>query len=177
MRLYCYTYFADKIMKEGYLSAAVRPNPCLSIYAAMAGSDDEEEIKKYLEKTFPGRLRSICCLTETAPVEKYEHPYLDCLAHQASIVSFDLDELLANHLVEAIYCKDNSETALTDIEKENICQINDISEIDTTPLNWHACAERYGSPYNMLRHYILVLTKGYIPPEYITLERYIELEK
>ena len=27
MRLYCYTYFAEKILQEGYLSVAANPNP------------------------------------------------------------------------------------------------------------------------------------------------------
>lgn len=171
LKLYCYTYYADKILKEGYLSAAANPNPAqLTVYARTAGSEDTEEIKKYLERTLPGRTRSISCLTETAPVEDYEHPYLDYLVHHASVVSFDLEKLIKDNLIEAIWCKDSSQTAKTDIAFENIYKIENISEIDTSPLDWHACSEKYGSPYNMLRHYILVLSKGYIPPEYITPE-------
>ncbi len=78
MRLYCYTYHADKILQEGYLSVAANPNPKqLEMYARKAGSENFEDIKKYLEKTLSGRTRSISCLTEKAPIENYEHPYLN----------------------------------------------------------------------------------------------------
>lgn len=47
MRLYCYTYFADKILQEGYLSVAANPTPNhLEMYARKAGSEDFEDIKK-----------------------------------------------------------------------------------------------------------------------------------
>ena len=172
MRLYCYTYFAEKILQEGYLSVAANPNPKqLEMYARKAGSTNFEDIKKYLEQTLPGRTRSISCLTEKAPVENYKHPYLDYLVHHAAVISFELNDLLKDGLVEMIYCKDNSETAKTDIDFENVYKIKNPAEIDTSSLNWHQCSEAYGSPYNMLRHYILVLSKGFIPPEYITLEK------
>lgn len=54
---------------------------------------------------------------------------------------------------------------------ENINKIENAAEIDVSPLNWFGCDEKYGSPYNMLRHYMLVLTKGYIPPKYLHLEK------
>ena len=172
MRLYCYTYHAEKILQEGYLSVAANPNPKqLEMYACKAGSTDFEDIKRYLEQTLPGRTRSISCLTEKAPIEDYEHPYLDYLVHNAAVISFELDDLLKDGLVEMIYCKDNSQTAKTDIDFENVYQINTPAKIDTSPLDWHGCSPRYGSPYNMLRHYILVLSKGFIPPGYLTLEQ------
>lgn len=60
MKLYCYTYFADKILQEGYLSVAANPNPKqLEMYARKASSENFEDIKKYLEKTLSGRTRSI----------------------------------------------------------------------------------------------------------------------
>ena len=124
-----------------------------------------------MEQTLPGRTKSISCLTEKAPVENYEHTDLDYLVLHAAIISFELNDLLKDGLVEMIYCKDNSKTAKTDIDFENIYKINTPAEIDTSPLDWHQCTEAYGSPYNMLRHYILVLSKGFIPPEYITLEK------
>lgn len=176
MRLYCYTYHAEKILQEGYLSVAANPNPKqLEMYARKAGSTDFEDIKKYLEKTLPGRTRSISCLTEKAPIEDYEHPYLDYLVHNAAVISFELDDLLKDGLVEMIYCKDNSQTAKADIDFENVFEIKNPAEIDTSPLNWHQCSEAYGSPYNMLRHYILILSKGFIPPEYLRLSATISL--
>ena len=172
MRLYCYTFHSKKIMNEGYLSVANNPNPQqLSIYAKRAGSENTEAIKDYLNGLFPGRTRSICCLTEVAPAAEYKHPYLNNLVHHADVVSFELEALLRDGLVEVIYCKDCSQTVQTDVKFENIYKIENAAEIDVSPLNWFGCDEKYGSPYNMLRHYMLVLTKGYIPPEYLCLEK------
>ena len=56
-------------------------------------------------------------------------------------------------------------------EKENIYRLKSFDEIDTSPLSWDDAKEEYGSPYNMLRHYFIVLKKGLIPPEFISLER------
>lgn len=171
MRLYCYSYFPENILKEGYLSAANNPTPKqLIVYKTKANSEDFEVIKQYLESTFPGRTRSVCALTEYAPLEEYEHPYLNYLVHHAAVISFDVDELAAAGLLEAVYCKDCKEALKEEIEQENIYKLNSLEEIDVTPLDWHYCSEKYGSPYNVLRHYMLVLTKGYIPPEYIRLE-------
>ena len=172
MRLYCFTFFADKILEEGYLSLAANKDPKqVVVYARRAGSEDLEDIKAYLEKQFKGRTRSICCLTEMPEIEEYEHPYLNHIVHEASVVSFELDDLLKDGLVDAIYCKDCHETAKIDYEKENIYRLNSPDEIDTSPLPWHDAKEKYGSPYNMLRHYFIVLNDGYIPPKYLTKER------
>lgn len=172
MRLYCYTYCSEAIIQDGYLSAANNPQPRqLSIYARQAGSEDFDEIKAYLDSIFSGRSRSICCLTEKAPPGEYKHPYLNHLVQYAGVISFELDELVRDGLVEAVYCKDCSETVKSDINFENIYQIKNTAEIDISPLMWQACDEKYGSPYNMLRHYMLILTKGYIPPQYLRLEK------
>lgn len=154
------------------MSLAANKNPRqASVYARKAGSNDLEDIKAYLEKQFLGRTRSVCCLTEMPKIEKYKHPYLDHIVHHADIVSFELDDLIKAGLVEAIWCKDSHETAKINIDAENIYRLNSADEIDLSPLPWHDADEKYGSPYNMLRHYFIVLTKGYIPSEYIRLER------
>ena len=172
MRLYCFTFYWEKIQKEGYLSLAANKDPKqASVYARKAGSDNLEDIKVYLEKQFEGRTRSICCLTEMPKIEKYEHPYLDHIVHNASIISFELDDLIKDGLVEAIYCKDCHKMAKIDPTKENIYRLNSSDEIDTSPLPWHDAKGEYGSPYNMLRHYFIVLKDGAIPPKYITKER------
>ncbi len=172
MRLYCFTFYLDKIMKEGYLSLAANKDPKqASVYARKAGSDNLEDIKAYLERQFEGRTRSICCLTEMPEIKEYEHPYLNHIVHYADIISFELDDLVKANLVEAIWCKDCHETAKIDYEKENIYRLKSFDEIDTSPLPWDDAKEEYGSPYNMLRHYFIVLRKGFIPPEFIKLER------
>lgn len=179
MKVYLYTYAYDKIKQEGYKSLALfdrNSDHCYNIlktHRHSAKSDKFDDILAYLESTFEGRLRSICVITEIAPVESYRHPYLNYLVHHADVISFDLQKLINEGVVEAIYCKDIRQTALTDASFENIYKINNIKEIDFSPCDWHLCEkEEYNrlSPWATIKHYMLVLTKGYISPEYITLE-------
>lgn len=179
MKVYLYTYAYDQIKKDGYKSLAMfyKNNEDikerLMIHKSSAKSENPDDIIAYLEQTFEGRLRSICVVSEMAPVEEYKHPYLNWLVHHADVLSFDLDKLIADGLVEGVYCKDLRETILVDSSLENIYKIKDINDIDLTPYDWHLCGgDEYikYSPWATIKHYFLVLTKGYIPPEYITLE-------
>lgn len=179
MKVYLYTYAYEKIKTEGYKSLALfdkdsehRKNALL-VHRHSAKSDNTDDILAYLEQTFEGRLRSICVVTETAPVQDYAHPYLDYLVHNADVISFDLNRLIDDGIVQAIYCKDLRQTALSDAGYENIYKIENIDEIGLEPCDWHLCekAEYKGlSPWATIKHYMLVLKNGYIPPEYITLE-------
>lgn len=179
MKVYLYTYAYENIRKEGYKSLAMfdkNSEHCKSIlwtHRHSAKSEDYEQILAYLEGTFRGRLHSICVITEPAPQDNYKHPYLNNLVHCADVISFDLEKLINDGLVEAIYCKDIRQTALDNPNFENIYKINALSEIDLTPYDWHVCEkDEYLklSPWVTIKHYMLVLTKGYIPPEYIHLE-------
>lgn len=176
MKVYAYTYEYDKIKSEGYKSLAMFDKNSehfkgiLMTHRHSAGSEDPGKIIAYLERTFPGRLRSVCVLTETAPVREYAHPYLNCLVHNADIVSFDLDRLIKDGLVEAVYCKDIRKTVLTEPYFENIYKVNDLSSLGDEPCDWHLCeTEKYKnvSPWATVKHYMLVLTNGYIPSEYV----------
>ena len=179
MKVYLYTYAYDKIKKEGYKSFSMfdkNSEHCknsLWTHKSSAKSENPDDILKYLENTFDGRLRSVCVITDIAPQEEYKHPYLNNLVHHADVISFDLDELIANGIVEAVYCKDLRETILTNPGFENIYKVNNINDIDLEPNDWHLCGNdeyiKY-SPWATIKHYFLVLSKGYIPPEYITLE-------
>ncbi len=173
MKLYAHTGYLDDILKNGYLSASRQENPGIFwVYRGYAKSEEKEDIIKYLESTFEGRLRSISCLTEAIDTtQTYKHCYLENSLKNASVVSFDLEELIKDRIVEAIYCKDCKENYKQGLEVENIYKIDDVSNIDTTTLNWQECDEKYGSPFNMLKHYMLVLKDGIIPAKYITKER------
>jgi|GEM_PF-1132477 hypothetical protein len=179
MKVYSYTYQYDKIKREGYKSLALFDEnseyykSSLWTHRHSAKSDNYDDIRAYLEHTFEGRLRSVCVVTETAPENNYKHPYLDHLVHYADVISFDLDQLLSDNIAEEIYCKDIRQSVLKDPGRENIYKINSISEIDMTPHDWHLCEQeeyRVFSPWATIKHYMLVLTEGYIPPEYIALE-------
>lgn len=179
MKVYLYTYAYDKIKNEGYKSQSLIDKTsddyknALLTHKKSAGSENLEDIEAYLEQTFNGRMRSICVITEIAPIEEYKHPYLNYLVHHADVISFDLNQLINDGIVEAIYCKDLRETILTTPHFENIYKIDDIKDIDLTPHNWHVCENdeyiKY-SPWATIKHYFLVLTNGYIPTKYITLE-------
>ena len=179
MKVYLYTYAYENIKKEGYKSLAMfdkdneDTKKRLLVHRSSAKSENTEDIIAYLEQTFKGRLRSICVITDVAPQEEYKHPYLNNLVRQADVISFDLNKLIEDGIVEAVYCKDLRETILTNPGFENIYKVNDINDIDLEPNDWHLCGNdeyiKY-SPWATIKHYFLVLTKGNIPPEYITLE-------
>ena len=177
MKLYLYTYNYDIIQKEGYKSLALLDKtdvflPRLHVYDKMAGSDKTEDILAYLEKTFPGRLRSVCVLVHPAPVKEYRHRYLNMLVHCADLLSFDLDRLLRDDIVEAIYCKDCLATIIDRPCFENIYSVTP-NQIDARPYDWDlCCTEKYiqYSPWATIKHYFLVLKHGLIPPVYITQE-------
>lgn len=173
MKLYAYIHqpVLECVLKEGYLSVSMQENPpVLCVYRNWAKSEKREDIINYLESTFEGRSRSISCLPEFAPDDDYEHPYLDNLVKSSKVISFDLNNMIKDGVVEAIYCKDCSQTVKEDMEFENIYKVDNF-EIDFTPLDWHSCAVKYGSPFNMLRHYMLVLKDGMVPPKYIKQEK------
>ncbi|MGN0913558.1 MAG: hypothetical protein ACI4OW_01535 [Alphaproteobacteria bacterium] len=179
MKVYLYTYAYESIKHEGYKSLAMfdkNSEHCKNAvwtHRHSAKSENIDDILVYLEKTFEGRLRSICVVTEMAPVEDYAHPYLNYLVCHADVISFDLGQLIKDNLVEAVYCKDLRQTALSDASYENIYKVENLDDIGSESCDWHLCekAEYKGlSPWATIKHYMLVLKKGYIPPEYITLE-------
>ena len=147
MKVYLYTYAYENIKKEGYKSLAMfdkdneDTKKRLLVHRSSAKSENTEDIIAYLEQTFKGRLRSICVITDVAPQEEYKHPYLNNLVHHADVISFDLDELIANGIVEAVYCKDLRETILTNPSFENIYKVNNINDID----------------YKIIRNYLIYL--------------------
>lgn len=176
MKVYAYTYQYEQIKKEGYKSLSLIGRDTdiykqrIAVHSTQAHSDKIEDIESYLEKTFKGRLRSICVLTEKAPRKKYKHPYFNNVANNATLLSFDLDELIKDGLVEGIYCKDNFRYLGTDLNDEHIYKVLP-NEIDTTPIDWDLIGKHIKySPWSCIRHYMIVLTKGYIPPKYVHLE-------
>jgi len=179
MKVYLYTYQYEQIKNEGYKSLSLLDKTSdlyrqrLHVYDKNAESNKIEDILAYLEETFPGRLRSVCVITEMAPVREYKHSYLNYLVHHANVLSFDLEQLITDGIVEAIYCKDNKDTILEKPYFENIYQVSP-EQIKNTTIDWQLCeTEKYKtySPWSTIKHYFLVLKEGYIPSKYITLER------
>lgn len=165
MKMYIYTYQYDKIKAEGYKSLAALPRDenfsgRLKVHAHSAGTEDPAGIMQYLENTFPGRLRSVCALTETAPSDTFRHPYLNTLVHCADIISVNLEQLLKDGIVEAIYAKDLRRTILDNPDFENIFPVSGIAEIKAAaaddPVDWHLCEKDEYLPYSpwaAIKHY------------------------
>ena len=123
----------------------------------------------------PGRTRSISCLTEKAPIEDYGHPYLHYLVHNAAVISFELDDLLKDGLIEAVYV---SPAIRPDLDKdlpqdidERLIKLASINNIDTSPVDWSVCDEKLGLRFSVVPYYLVVIKDGIIPPKYITLKK------
>ena len=160
MKLYHYAPKGNTVLKDGIL-CALKSSQNLKQYAARAGSEDTKEIEKWLESTFEGRSRSISVLTE--PVRwQGNDPGLKTFAEEHNLFSFELNDLLKDGIVEAIWCKDGSDAQG---KNEKFFKVLP-EEIDTSPLPWHKVCFEKGLLFAVIRHYLLVLKNGVIEQKY-----------
>lgn len=164
-KLYTYVPLQNTVMTDGLLSPACCPSD-LRHYQRRAGSTVKADILSWLDNTFPGRSRSVSCLTEPISWQGNDE-MLKTIVENNALFSYDLDELVKDGIVESIYCKDGSEAGG---DNETFYQIK-AEEIDFSPLPWHKCSREKGLLYAVIRHYLLVLKDGYLPPRYLTLEK------
>ena len=163
-KLYTYAPLQNTVLTEGLLSPAGCHNE-LQHYQRRSGCEDKDAILAWLEQSFEGRSRSVSCLTE--PVQwQGNDGMLRAIVDNNVLFSYDLDELLKDGIIEAIYCKDGSDAG----GENEIFFRTKAEEIDFSPLPWHKCSREKGLLYAVIRHYLLVLKEGYIPAEYITKE-------
>ena len=164
MKLYHYAPKENTILCKGLLSIS-RSVGNLKAYAERAGSDNRKDILNWLESTFPGRSRAISVLTEPIRWQNND-PVLKQIADNSVLFSFDLDALAKDQLVESVWVKSESKAHGKD---EKFTQIN-INKIDTSPLPWEKVNASKGLIYGVIRHYLIVLKEGKIPPKYIRKE-------
>lgn len=164
MKLYHYAPKGNTVLQDGILCAMKAPQD-LKHYADRAGTKDKEGIRKWLESTFEGRSRSVSVLTDPVKWEGND-PNLKKWA-DLDLFSFELDDLISNGVVEAIWCKDGSDSHG---KNEKIFKVQP-EDIDCSPLPWKKVCFEKGLFFAVIRHYFLVLKDGYIPPEYLTKER------
>lgn len=169
MKLYHYAPKKNSVKTEGLLSIS-KISRNLKPYIHRAGSDKKEDIIKWLDSTFAGRSRAISCLTETIK-SKGNDITLKKIIDATECYSFELDNLIKDGLVESIWCKNGSDPNGCN---ENIYQIQP-HEIDFSPLSWEKVDVKNNLLYAVIRHYFIVLKEGYIPPQYLKKERYINL--
>lgn len=169
MKLYHYAPKNNTVKKDGILSIS-KIDRSLKPYIHRAGSENKEDILKWLDSTFNGRTRSVSCLTETIKYKGNDRA-LKKIVNASELFSFNLEELVKAGIVESIWCKNGSSP---DGCNENFYQVA-INEIDFSPLEWEKVDVSKNLLYAIIRHYLIVLKDGYIPAKYIKKERNINL--
>lgn len=164
MRLYHYAPKENTVLEQGLLSISKAPRDLRS-YAHRAGTENRDEIMAWLDKTFAGRSRAISCLTEPIKWQGNDE-VLKAIVDRSTLFSFELDDLLKAGLVEAIWCKNGSASGGYN---EKIFEVKP-EDIDLSPLTWEKVDAAKDLLYAVVRHYLIVLKDGYIPPEYIRKE-------
>ena len=164
MRLYHYAPIENTVLSDGLLSISCIQKD-LRAYAHRAGSNNREEILAWLDKTFYGRSRAISCLTEPIKWQNNDS-VLKRIVENSALFSFDLSELVKDNLVEAIWCKNGSEAGGYN---EKFFQVKP-EEIDFSPLEWERVDAAKDMLYAVIRHYLIVMKNGVIPPKYLTRE-------
>ena len=164
MRLYHYAPIENTVLSDGLLSISCIQKD-LRAYAHRAGSNDKEEILAWLDKTFYGRSRAISCLTEPIKWQNNDS-VLKRIVENSALFSFDLSELVKDNLVEAIWCKNGSAAGGYN---EKFFQVSP-EEIDFSPLKWERVDAAKDMLYAVIRHYLIVMKNGVIPPKYLTRE-------
>lgn len=164
MKLYHYAPKVNTVKEKGLLSISKGPRD-LRAYAHRAGLENRDEIMAWLDKTFAGRSRAISCLTE--PIKwQGNDAVLKAIVDRSALFSFELEDLLKAGLVESIWCKNGSEAGGYN---EKFFEVKP-EEIDLSPLTWEKVDAAKDLLYAVVRHYLIVLKDGYIPPQYLTLE-------
>lgn len=164
MRLYHYAPIDNTVLSDGLLSISCIQKD-LRAYAHRAGSNNREEILAWLDKTFYGRSRAISCLTEPIKWQNNDS-VLKRIVENSALFSFDLSELVKDNLVEAIWCKNGSAAGGYN---EKFFQVSP-EEIDFSPLKWERVDAAKDMLYAVIRHYLIVMKNGVIPPKYLTRE-------
>lgn len=164
MRLYHYAPKENTVLRDGLLSISKGPRD-LKAYAHRAGTEKREDILAWLDKTFAGRSRAISCLTE--PIKwQGNDAVLKAIVDRSALFSFELDDLVKDGIVEAIWCKNGSDAGGYN---EQFYQVKP-EDIDLSPLTWEKVDATKDLLYAVVRHYLVVLKDGYIPPEYLKRE-------
>ena len=164
-KLYHYAPQGSTIMKDGILSVSHLSHE-LFHYAHRAKSDNRNDILQWLDASFSGRTRSVSCLTE--PIRwQGNDPMLKEFIDNKALFSFDIIQLVQDGIVEEIWCKDGSEAGGI---HEKFYQVS-AEEIDFSPLPWEKCEKSKGLFFAVIRHYLIVLKDGIIPPHYLTREK------
>ena len=92
---------------------------------------------------------------------------LKAIVDRSEIFSFELNDLIKAGLVESIWCKNGSEAGGYN---EKFFEVKP-EDIDLSPLTWEKVDAAKDLLYAVVRHYLIVLKDGYIPPQYLCEEQ------
>ena len=162
MKLYHYAPIKNTILTEGIFSFAQGAGD-IKPYIRRAKSEKRAEIIRWMEMSFPGRSRAISCITEPI-VWQGNDPMLYQFVKERTLFSIDLDRLVADRLIEAVWCQEGQGTAP---DQNRFYQVSP-EKIDFSPLPWHLCNRDKGLFFGVIRHYFVITKNGHIPPGYLS---------
>lgn len=150
--LYSYIFIPNNVLTEGLKSPVLLDEEMLRHYTGRAGTCRKGGIEAYLETVFPGRSRAISCLTEQAPdtgcrkIREFKR-LRECFCFS--------EEILKNpQIVESVWQIDGDD-------------IQPVSGLDFSSPAWETVRDDDNVFFKRIRHYMLVLKNGFLPPEYI----------
>lgn len=150
--LYSYILKPNDVLTNGLKSPVLQDAAFLSHYAARAGSAEKGKIIAYLETVFSGRSKAVSCLTEQ--VSDLNSRKLKGFKTLRECFTFSPDIIKDAEIVEAVWCAENG-------------TFRQVDALDFSPLPWEAINDEDDILFARIRHYMLVLKQGYIPPEYL----------
>ena len=160
MKLYHYAPLKNTILTDGILSFAMGAGD-ITPYIQRAKSTRRADVIQWMESCFPGRSRSVSCITEPI-IDQGHDPMLCQFIHERALFSLNLDALTADDQIESIWCQDG---------QGDTCYPVNPDKIDFSPLPWHLCNREKSKFFGIIRHYFIVTKSGFIPPKYLKSEK------
>lgn len=164
LKMYHYARPGNTILKDGLLGIK-KSGRNLCSYEHRAGTEKPEKIYAWLDSTFEGRSNSVSCLTEKI-VWQGNDKVLKSIVDGCELFSFDLEQLVQDGVVTAIWCKYGSDAGGHNEKFEKV----ELEDVDCSPLTWEKCDSSKDLLFAVIRHYMLVLKDGFIPAKYLQKE-------
>ena len=175
MKMYHHAPKGSDILKTGLFAFSRSPQVDLGYYTYRSGKKTQAEISAWMEEFFPGYSRGIRCFTE--PIQPTT-PNLKSLVTATDVYEIDLDGLIKDNLLEAVYVKyplsaDDKIRAkqVTEWEanhQDGFDRLSSPDKIDYSPINWGICNDEKGWRFAFTGFHLLIMKDGVIPPKYLT---------
>lgn len=175
MKLYHYAAKGNTVLKDGILSLAQNPNAELGYYNKRSGATTHEGVVQWMENCFAGRSRGIRGFSE--PIRWTENSLsLKEFVNNADMFSIDLDALVQDGLLEAVYVSPPipidpealppKGIGFTDVD-EVLVKLGSIADISVEAVDWSVCNDKLGRRFAFVPYYLIIVKNGVIPPQYI----------